>query len=98
MHMRATKKYANDVHLQDVLGKDRDGSCIRIEDKIPDTSESVDEEVGLKMQVSRLRDAIIKVLRGREKRVIELRYGLDGQNELTQKEIAEKLGISRSYV
>jgi len=55
--------------------------------------------VGLKIQIKRLRDVVRKVLFGREKTVILLRYGLgDEPEELTQREIASHLNISRSYV
>ena len=98
MHIRSTKKHAGDIHLQDLTGKDNEGNRIRIEDRIPDDSEAVEDAVGIKLQIIRLRDVMLNVLCGKEKRVIEMRYGLDGQDELTQKEIAEQLGISRSYV
>jgi len=98
MDMRAGKKRNGDIHLQDVVGVDREGNEVRIEDKIADDKEPVDDQVGLKMQVKRLQEAILRVLHGREKSVIEMRYGLAGQNELTQREIAHQLGISRSYV
>jgi len=54
--------------------------------------------VGLKMQIMTLKDKMRKILRGREVTVIELRYGLNSQDEVTQREIADMLGISRSYV
>ena len=55
-------------------------------------------QVGLKIQILRLQEVLKRVLHGREKTVIEMRYGLAGQDELTQREIANELGISRSYV
>jgi len=98
MDMRAGKKRNGDIHLQDVVGVDREGNEVRVEDKIADDKEPVDDQVGLKMQVRRLQDALLRVLHGREKTVIEMRYGLAGRDELTQREIAHQLGISRSYV
>lgn len=98
MSIRATKKYKSDIYLQDVIGVDREGNEVKIEDKIADDKDSIDEQVDLKMQIRSLYQVIKKVLRGREKKVIELRYGLLDGDEMTQREIATILGISRSYV
>jgi len=98
MDMRAGKKRNGDIHLQDVIGVDREGNEVRVEDKIADDKDSIDDQVGLKIQIRRLQDVLIRVLHGREKTVIEMRYGLEGRDELTQREIASELGISRSYV
>ncbi|MCL2399802.1 MAG: sigma-70 family RNA polymerase sigma factor [Defluviitaleaceae bacterium] len=98
MSIRSGKKYAGDVYLQDVVGVDREGNEVRIEDKIADDRDGIDDQVALKMQIRWLYDVIRRVLRGREKTVIELRYGLFNGDEMTQREIAAQLGISRSYV
>ena len=98
MSIRAGKKYAGDVYLQDVVGVDREGNEVRIEDKIADDRDGIDEQVALKMQIRWLYEVVRRVLQGREKTVILLRYGLVGGDEMTQREIASKLGISRSYV
>jgi RNA polymerase sporulation-specific sigma factor len=98
MDIRAGKKRQGDINLQDVIGVDREGNEVRVEDKIADDKEPIDEQVNLKMQIKRLQEAILSTLHGREKTVIEMRYGLDGKDELTQREIANALGISRSYV
>ena len=98
MHIRAAKKYSSDVYLQDIVGVDRDGNEVRIEDKIADDSDAIDEQVSLKMQMTRLYEVIRRALHGREKKVIELRYGLSDTDEMTQREIASMLDISRSYV
>jgi len=98
MHIRAAKKYSGDVYLQDIVGVDREGNEVRVEDKIADETDPVDDQVNLKMQIKRLYDVIRRVLHGREKTVIELRYGLVDADEMTQREIATMLEISRSYV
>jgi len=98
MHIRATKKYSNDIYLQDIVGVDREGNEVRVEDKIADDTDPVDDQVNLKMQIRRLYDVIRRVLHGREKTVIELRYGIANADEMTQREIAAMLEISRSYV
>ncbi|MCL2239082.1 MAG: sigma-70 family RNA polymerase sigma factor [Defluviitaleaceae bacterium] len=98
MYLRAMKKYANDISLQDIVGVDREGNEVRIEDKIADDADSIDEQVSTKIQTKQMYQAIRRVLQGREKDVIEMRYGLEGCDELTQREISAKLDISRSYV
>jgi len=98
MDMRAGKKRSYDIHLQDVIGVDREGNEVRVEDKLADNKDPVDDQVGLKMQVAKLKKVLLHALQGREKDVIKMRYGLEGAEELTQREIAKKLDISRSYV
>lgn len=98
MSIRACKKYAGDISLQETIGTDREGNEVCIEDKIADDKDSVDDQVGLKLQIKQLYEKMKKVLKGREVVVIKLRYGLDNTNEKTQREIADILGISRSYV
>ncbi len=98
MYIRTNKKYNRDVYLQDTVGIDRDGNEVTLEDKIADEGMSIDEEVALNIQSKTLYEKIKKVLKGREKKIIELRYGLVNGEELTQKDIAKMLGISRSYV
>lgn len=98
MYIRTNKKYNRDVYLQDTVGIDKDGNEVTLEDKIADEGMSIDEEVALNIQSKTLYEKIKRVLKGREKKIIELRYGLVDGEELTQKDIAKMLGISRSYV
>jgi len=98
MHIRSSKKTQSEVSLQDPIGVDRDGNEIALIDVIGNESESVVEEVELKMQVKRLYNKMKDVLKAREKMVLELRYGLLNGTSKTQREIAKMLGISRSYV
>ena len=99
MFLRAAKKHTIDtVRLQDVVGVDREGNEVRIEDRISDNRDPIDEQVDRKIQTNKLFEVIRQVLHGREKTVIEMRYGIDGIEEMTQREIADQLGISRSYV
>ena len=98
MYIRASKKYSKDVYLQDTVGIDKDGNEVTLEDKVADDSMSIDEEVSLKIQSKLLYQKMKKVLKGREKIIIELRYGLINGEEFTQRDIAKMLGISRSYV
>ena len=98
MHIRASKKFMNDVYLQDPVGIDNEGHEVKVEDKLADENDAIDEQVDLKMGVKKLCKAMKKVLHEREKYVITLRYGLSDGDEMTQREIADMLGISRSYV
>lgn len=98
MAMRAAKKHINDVYLQDTIGTDKDGNEITLQDKVADENADVEEKVNLKMQIEKLKEKIKTVLKGRERLIIELRYALLTGEEVTQREIARKLGISRSYV
>ncbi|MFZ5986323.1 MAG: RNA polymerase sporulation sigma factor SigK [Bacillota bacterium] len=98
MQIRSSKKIQSEVSLQDPIGVDRDGNEIALIDVIGNESESVVEEVELKMQVKRLYNKMKDVLKNREKVVLELRYGLLNGTSKTQREIAKMLGISRSYV
>jgi DNA-directed RNA polymerase specialized sigma subunit len=70
MHIRNTKKSANDISLQDVIKADREGNEVRIEDNLADEKENVEEIVGSEMQVSRLHEVVREVLKGRERTVI----------------------------
>lgn len=98
MVMRAGKKIQNEVSLQEPIGIDKEGNEIALIDIMSNDGESVLEEVELKMQVKKLYNKMKYVLKNREKLVLQLRYGLLNGNIKTQREIAQMLGISRSYV
>jgi len=98
MFLRSSKKYSNDVYLQEPIGIDKDGNEVTMEDKIADDKNPIEDQVNLKMQIKLLKEKMKKALKGREITVIELRYGLSANDEITQREIADMLGISRSYV
>lgn len=98
MQIRSTKKIQSEVSLHDPIGVDREGNEITLIDVIGNETESVIDEVELKIQVKRLYNKMKSVLKKREKTVLELRYGLLNGTSKTQREIASMLGISRSYV
>lgn len=98
MQIRSTKKIQSEVSLHDPIGIDREGNEITLIDVIGNETESVIDEVELKIQVKRLYNKMKSVLKKREKTVLELRYGLLNGTGKTQREIAGMLGISRSYV
>jgi RNA polymerase sporulation-specific sigma factor len=98
MHLRSQKKTLSDISLQEPVGVDKEGNEVSLIELIGNDNDSVFEEIELKMQIKKLYNKMRMVLKNREKTVIELRYGLGGGNERTQKEIGKMLGISRSYV
>ena len=98
MQIRSAKKTQSEVSLHDPIGIDREGNEITLIDVIGNEADSVIDEVELKILVKRLYNKMKAVLKNREKTVLELRYGLLNGNGKTQREIANMLGISRSYV
>ena len=98
MSVRAEKKTRGEVAMEDVIGTDKDGNQIHLMDLISAKDISVEEQAATRIAVEKLLLAIGRVLTKRERMIIELRYGLAGGPCRTQREIAEKLGISRSYV
>ncbi|OQB15669.1 MAG: RNA polymerase sigma-28 factor precursor [Firmicutes bacterium ADurb.Bin193] len=98
MCIRSSKKTKNEVSIDDPIGFDGEGNQITFNDILGSCDDEVLEQVSSKIQAGRLYEGIDDALYGREKAVIELRYGLGNGKELTQKEVAKILGISRSYV
>lgn len=98
MSMRQGKKRQGEVLLQDPVGTDSEGKEISLMDKICSDGEDVFHEVETKIRIKELYENMASALGKREKRIVELRYGLCGMSTLTQKEIASLMGISRSYV
>ncbi len=97
MFFRNQKKAAQDVYISDPIDTDKDGNALTLIDVIADKRD-ISEEIDTKMKLERLRVILHGCLDEREKEIIALRYGLFGKKELTQREISQKLGISRSYV
>jgi RNA polymerase sporulation-specific sigma factor len=97
MYFRSIKKYYNTVSLDDTIGYDKDGNTISLIDVIKDDNKTLDEEVNLKENVDLLKQYMTK-LNPRETEIIVKRYGLNNTKEMTQKDIAKTLHISRSYV
>ena len=97
MHFRSGKKSANDIHFNEPIDTDKDGNSLTLMDIIAD-DENVSDTVELKLSSQQLYRCIDKALTGREKEIIILRYGLSGSAPLTQREVAKRLDISRSYV
>jgi len=97
MHFRNVRKTAGDVYISEPLDNDPEGSAITLMDICAD-EESLIENIDLKMKAEKLYKFIEENLGEREKEIVRLRYGLGGGRPLTQREIAKKLSISRSYV
>lgn len=97
MFFRNQKKSSQDVFISDPIDTDKDGNALTLIDIIADKRDIV-EEIDTKLKIEKLKAVLPTTLDKREKEIIELRYGLNGQPELTQREIAKKLKISRSYV
>lgn len=98
MAMRAGKKRSGEISLQEPIGTDSEGNTISLLNIIYSDDADIDDEVSLKMNVNRLYGAINKILDERERRIIVKRYGLDGGEPVTQRELAKQQHISRSYV
>lgn len=98
MFLRSSKKTNAEVFLNEPVGKDKDDNVVTLQEIIEVDEKNVEDEVDLKMKVKKLYQKMKTVLKQREKTIIELRFGLDGNKPKTQKEIAEMLDISRSYV
>ena len=97
MFFRSLKKNAQDVFISDPIDTDSQGNALTLIDVIADKNDIV-EELDTKLKIQKLRLIINGVLDERELEIIRLRYGIDGYPELTQRDIAKRLGISRSYV
>ena len=97
MYFRSRKKSSSDIYIDDPIEIDRDGNQLTLTDIIGDGEDIIDK-VDLSIRSSLLYKFIDSCLDKREKEVIKLRYGLCGNCPLTQREVAEKLNISRSYV
>lgn len=98
MTIRSTKKSKLELSLQEPIGIDKEGNEINLLDILGTDVDKIIDEVDLKFQIKKLYRAINQVLKDREKVIIELRYGLIDGKCKTQREIANLLGISRSYV
>ena len=98
MHLRQTKKTKSEVYLNEPIGKDKDDNEVTLQEVLETDEKSIEEVVDLKLKVKRLYEKMKKVLKSREKLILELRFGLGGEKPKTQNQIAEMMGISRSYV
>lgn len=97
MHFRNIKKNASDVYLGDSLESDRDGNPLTLQDTISDNRDMA-EDLEKKIRWEKAAEYLENLEDEREREIIILRYGLDNKKPLTQREVAARLNISRSYV
>ncbi|QHQ61950.1 RNA polymerase sporulation sigma factor SigK [Anaerocolumna sedimenticola] len=98
MMLRSGKRQTKEVYLYEPIGSDKEGHEINLLDIIESSDTDIVDELELQGNVKKLYELVNKVLTKRERQIIEMRYGLNMQEEITQREIANKIGISRSYV
>ena len=97
MYFRSLKKSAQDVSINDPIETDKEGNNLSLMDVIADDKNILDE-IDLRIKTEKLQRYMNEVLTAREKMIISLRFGLIGGSEKTQREVANQLKISRSYV
>ena len=97
MYFRAQKKSAQDISVNEPIDTDSEGNPLTLMDIIATEDQIIDDIYKISM-IKTLREEIRKISNPRERTIIILRYGLDGNNPMTQLEVAGRLGISRSYV
>ena len=98
MHFRAKKKMTKEVSYYEPIGTDKEGNEIHLLDVMESQEPDAYELITAKDDKKKLYEFMSKVLTKREREVLSLRYGLYGREGYTQREVAERLGISRSYI
>jgi RNA polymerase sigma factor, sigma-70 family len=98
MTLRVNKKFRNNVSLSEPVGTDKEGNELTFIDLIAEDEDSVITDVENRMLVDKVLELIEAVLDSREYKIICLRYGLNNTPALTQREVADRFGISRSYI
>ena len=97
MYLRKTKRKKTEVSFEDSLSFDSEGNELHLEDILGTEDDIVTKPIEDEFDKKLLKEEIQK-LNNRDKEIIELRYGINGKEELTQKEVADLLGISQSYI
>ncbi len=98
MMLRGKKKYSREVSLFEPIGQDKEGNEVHLMDVIEQQQCDVVEDLFLQSNIRKMLQYMQECLTEREKEILMLRYGMGGRKEMTQNEIGEKFGISRSYV
>ena len=97
MMFRSKKKRGLEISINDQIDVDKDGNPLTYLDIIS-VSEDIENDLDMKAHIEKIRELVEEVLLPREKQIVILRYGLKGYQPRTQREVADYLGISRSYV
>lgn len=84
--------------MNEPIGKDKDDNVVTLQEILENDERNIEDEVYIKMKIKLLYQKMKEILKDRERTILELRFGLDGHKPKTQNEIAEMMGISRSYV
>jgi RNA polymerase sporulation-specific sigma factor len=98
MYFRAKRKTKGEVSMFEPIGTDKEGNQIQLFDILETSDADVAEELEKQAQIAKLAKYRKQILTERENIIITKRFGLDGEEERTQREIAQEIGISRSYV
>lgn len=98
MFIRSSKKNQNEVSIEEPIGVDFEGNQITFNSILCSNDDEVCDALSNKILINKLYQTIEKCLSPREKDIITMRYGLNGTKEMTQKEVAKVLNISRSYI
>lgn len=98
MYLRKVKKTSMEISLDECIGKDKEGNALTFADILPAENVDIIDELSTRLDTKKLYIVMNKVLKRNEIQIIAWRYGLNGKKRLTQQEIADKMGISRSYV
>ncbi|MGL4738079.1 MAG: sigma-70 family RNA polymerase sigma factor [Cellulosilyticaceae bacterium] len=98
MSIRSNKKQKNETSLHSPIGVDKEGNEISLLDVLCTDNDSIFDQVDFGIEVKKLYHKIKCILKPREKEILQMRYGLNNTEEKTQREIAELMGISRSFV
>jgi len=97
MYLRKTQKLKTEISIDEPINTDSEGNDLALGDILGSENDNLFKQVE-DNDNKKVIDMAIKSLDSREKVIMELRYGFDGKKELTQKEVADKLGISQSYI
>lgn len=98
MFFRSSKKLNSEVYLNEPIGKDKDDNVITLQEVLENNERSIEDSIDLKMKQKKLYEKMESVLNDREREILSLRFGLNNSKPLTQNEVANIYGISRSYV
>lgn len=98
MVLRKNKRRVNEVSMDDSVGTDKDGNSLTLSEILPSDTEDIADAIWAKLEEKKLYSAMRDVLTPSERDILEKRYGLLGKTRKTQREVAQELGISRSYV